>query len=169
MAPANRTALEAAVVVATFFSNGASGESVSGGLLMVFAVDSDSVGVFVISVGIGFANIGLSFNGLIIPGLEANGKMFSTVSSVNVGAGKISKIIGKVEDVIAGVDVAEIGRVDEEVELAISIGIDKILPTPPPPPELAGAATGCGLGVKIIGHDFPKSAGTACLVPNQSI
>ena len=72
------------------------------------------------SDGSGTVNGGESFNVLIIPRLEANGNGFSTTPvGGDSGAGKISKIIGKVEDTVAGVEVAVIGKVDEAVELVV--------------------------------------------------
>ena len=123
MVTVKRIALPAAVVVATFFSKGARGDDVSGGLSVMFAVDSTSVGVGCV----GSASILLSFIGLIISGIEVVGKAFSTTPSVdNAGVGKITSIgsgtTGRVDDAIAGVEVVATGKVEVAVEVVFSPG-----------------------------------------------
>lgn len=120
--PAKRMALPVAVVVATFFSKGAMGVGGAGGLATMLAWGA--VDASVISIGVGCTGVNAvddKLDVLIISELEADGKIFCTLVSVDdAGVGIISKIIGKVVVAMTGVEDTATGRVDEAVELAIS-------------------------------------------------
>lgn len=64
--------------------------------------------------------------------------------------------------VAAGVSV---GRVEETEVDGVEEATVGLLATPPMPPVELLTEGEAGLGARIIGHDFPNKAGTACLVP----